>query len=61
MYQIKQKIILTNLKIKKQKHWKKIPQNPVDTIVYPPSFPRVHNYFGVCGHDSVPRLICTPH
>ena len=36
------------------KKTEKLPQNPVDTIVYPPSFPRVHNYFGVCGHNSVP-------
>ena len=35
-------------KLKKNLH-----QNPVDTKLYPRSFPKIHNYFGVCGHNSV--------
>ena len=61
------KNILKNLnKIIKKINWKQFknkinkqtlkihPKNPGDTIVNPPSFPQIQNYFGVWGHNSVP-------
>ena len=35
-------------------NWKTFSKNPGDTIVNPPSFQQIQNYFRVWGHNSVP-------
>ena len=40
---------------------KNLHQNPVDTKLYPRSFPKIQNNFGVCGQFCIPTLICIPH